>query len=413
MNISMIRLNNYQCHRTTEISDLDAFTLFVGPNGGGKSALFDGLRKVSRLCSGTVDGAFGPPPYAFSSVYSHFGSGPMEFSLRFRMSEDASDASDEYLYHVAIEEDKPPARPQDARIVVTDEYLDEIGGKHPQRLFDRKKQECSYSPLKSHITDDSRTLLNVIRQLAYTDHKSAKSEFGIIVDFVRQISHVVQYRMEPTVVSQPSLEPDLERDTPAQMRYDGAGVPSVLAWMKERDSSSLKKIINHCNSCIPHLVGIDIMSAGVDRVGFALVFDDDRGRVLAPNVSSGTLCLLGLTTLLCLPQLPEVACIEEPENGLTPDAQHLICKLIADRSLKGDSQFMVSSHSPFVVVDTWNSGRQKSLRRVSVKDGASKVEPVEDIVRDHTVWLQKDQETGERRRMGLKNAEDILCGRYL
>ncbi len=67
MYISDIAIKNYLVHKDTSISLLP-LTVFVGPNGGGKSAFFDALLNFSMLARGTLRQAFGPYPFSYRAT---------------------------------------------------------------------------------------------------------------------------------------------------------------------------------------------------------------------------------------------------------------------------------------------------------------------------------------------------------
>lgn len=60
-------VKNYSIHRETKVS-LFPVSVFVGPNGGGKSAFFEALLNFSMLARGRLSEAFGPYPYSFAAT---------------------------------------------------------------------------------------------------------------------------------------------------------------------------------------------------------------------------------------------------------------------------------------------------------------------------------------------------------
>jgi hypothetical protein len=57
----------YGIHQDTTVGLLP-LTVFVGPNGGGKSAFFDALLNFSMLARGNLRQAFGPYPFSFRAA---------------------------------------------------------------------------------------------------------------------------------------------------------------------------------------------------------------------------------------------------------------------------------------------------------------------------------------------------------
>lgn len=202
------------------------------------------------------------------------------------------------------------------------------------------------------------------------------------------------------------------------MGYEGENLAACLYWMRDNAPARLDKIIQDVKQVIPKFNDITFNYVGADRIGISFEYDDARRSVLAPNASSGTLLLVGLVSLLNAPTQPDIACIEEPETGLTPDAVRLFFKLLGDAAARPDdalrSQFMFSSHSPFVLVDAWNerSPDRSFIKRVRISDGRSVIDDVEALISKGDLLQLRKTKDG-RSELGLKNAEDLMCGRYL
>jgi len=86
-----ITIKNYMVHQDTTIA-LHPLTVFVGPNGGGKSAVFDALLNYSMVSRGNLGQAFGPFPYSFRSTRYHGASNVSKIGFRVVMSESSDDA---------------------------------------------------------------------------------------------------------------------------------------------------------------------------------------------------------------------------------------------------------------------------------------------------------------------------------
>jgi len=64
MFIRRFAINNFKIHRDTSL-DLFPITVFVGPNSGGKSAIFDALINFSMVSRGNLSEAFNQYPFSF------------------------------------------------------------------------------------------------------------------------------------------------------------------------------------------------------------------------------------------------------------------------------------------------------------------------------------------------------------
>jgi len=70
MYIHELAVRNYLIHKNTKLS-LSPVTVLVGPNGGGKSALFDAILNFSIVARGNIRQGFGQYPYSFSATRYH------------------------------------------------------------------------------------------------------------------------------------------------------------------------------------------------------------------------------------------------------------------------------------------------------------------------------------------------------
>lgn len=404
MHIKALRLRNYACHADTSLSDLKGVTVLVGPNGGGKSALFEAIRTLSRILTGPVSQAFGPPPFTFDDKVFR-GANPKVMAFDAELVDPQFPAHVNYLielgYTGAENVGDPPT------------ILSEIVKLGDDTIFDRAKRHVkvgatlSWSDIAADVS-----LLAKIRSLR-RDFRGPQ----VLSSLAQSAGRVVNYRLEPRQISMASLEP--ESDTLVRMGYEGENLAACLYWLREKSPERFEKIMKDIQRVIPTFRGVLFNTVGVDRVGYSIEYADARQKVLAPNASSGTLLILGLATLLNVPTQPDITCIEEPETGLTPDAVRLFFDLLTKAAIEEGgrprSQFLFSSHSPFVLVDAWNSlaENRSFIKRLHVADGHTIMDDIQSIIDrgDSGAVLQKDK--SGRSIMGLKTAEELMCGRFL
>jgi predicted ATPase len=77
-------------------------------------------------------------------------------------------------------------------------------------------------------------------------------------------------------------------------------------------------LIERVASAIDGFEGFEFNALPNDFVVFSARFEDSRGVVEAPNLSAGTLSLIGWLTLLMRGDRQPLLMLEEPELGLTP-----------------------------------------------------------------------------------------------
>src|SRR5437762_3345200 len=96
MFVREIKVKNYSIHRDTSVK-FSPITVFVGPNGGGKSAFFDALLNFSMISRGNLRQAFNRYPFSFGATL-HRGAGNVA-RIFFRVEMTESNGSSETLMY--------------------------------------------------------------------------------------------------------------------------------------------------------------------------------------------------------------------------------------------------------------------------------------------------------------------------
>jgi predicted ATPase len=180
----------------------------------------------------------------------------------------------------------------------------------------------------------------------------------------------------------------------------------VLYYLSETESPILSQIAERVAEGIHGFEGFGFNRVGSDRVGFSARFSDKRGAVVAPNLSDGCLAMIGLVTLALAPGRPAILCIEEPENGLTPKATRVFYRTIQEivaPSASQKTQVLLSSHSPFVIVDAWNGDERGFIYQCHPANGMAKISKFSEAV-------SQAGQTRSDGSIGLVLAEQVMDG---
>jgi len=378
--------------------------VFVGPNGGGKSALFDALLNFSMLSRGNLKQAFGPYPFSFKSTIFRGASKVSKIGFRVVMSKNREDKSSlEYEIDYAqtgLGEDH-------LQFVVNHERL--ISHPEEKVIFDRSDPDI-YQIAKSVSLENDRSLLAAVR---YSQSQGAEINNELLAYCAQQVSRFNKFRLDASILGLPTRLPDPSGEVLPRLGYHGEDLAATLFHLQETQDPALTAIRATLREIDSQFVDFEFSAVGTDRIAFAVNYSDPRGTVQAIRLSAGTLIAIGLITLVLTPNRPPVLMIEEPENGLTPQAIRVFYKSIRDLALNVDpakrSQVLISSHSPFMICDAWNGDDREFIYQVKVEGGHAVVRRFGDVVRATGIQLQKEK-SGDRLILGLRNAEEIMSG---
>lgn len=140
----------------------------------------------------------------------------------------------------------------------------------------------------------------------------------------------------------------MRRPSPALKRGgflpDGSNLPHVVASLPEGPTGK-SAWLEHLRTVLP-LTGIEVVTREEDKSRYLVAHDANGARVPSWHLSDGTLRLLALTLLAYLPDNAAMFFIEEPENGIHPQAMEAVFQSL---SSVYQGQVLVATHSPVLV----------------------------------------------------------------
>ncbi len=334
--IEYLRVQNYRALRDVELKDLSPLTVFLGPNGSGKTTIFDTFAFLAESFQSGLRKAWDKRG-RFKELRTRGCDGHITFEVKYRETK----TSPLITYHLEIGED--PKGPFVAR-----EFL-RWKRKHPAAPFNfldfGRDTPGTGEVVTGDMPDehdtrtvetlDSRELLavNTLGQLA------KHPRVGALRRFIT--GWYLSYLTADNTRGVPEAGPQERLST------TGDNLPNVVQYLKEGNEERLDLILRKLAERVPRLekVDADLMPDG--RLLLQVKDAPFEKPVMAKFASDGTLKMLAYLTLLYDPDPPQLIGIEEPENQLHP---RLLPELAEEcRAATAESQLMVTTHSPFFV----------------------------------------------------------------
>jgi predicted ATPase len=349
--IEYLQIRNYKVLHNLELDNLPPLTVFVGPNGSGKTTILDALSFLSECFKTDLNSAC----QSRGSIRKLQSNGkldePISFKIRYRQPQNQQVMT----YFVAIKD-------RGNKNLVLEEYLEvtrspheairilefsegqgwaiegEISLNRPFREEDRQYESFNSPALLA---------ANVLGQFA------KYSQLGILRNLLANclLADLTNLATQSSLSAQPQ----------PQLADDGSNLPEVIEYFKTEEPQFLQNLIRNLSRYIPQLQAIDT----VPKQGKRQLEIYDAGFNLpipAHNASEGTLRLLAYLLLLKEPSSNHVVLVDEPENGLhTPHVvlvdepdNYLHPRLARElaenfRTASAYNQVFITTHSPYFV----------------------------------------------------------------
>ena len=126
----------------------------------------------------------------------------------------------------------------------------------------------------------------------------------------------------------------------------GEELASFLNTLQVLDPPQFRAVEKALHLVIPNVTGIKVDVNEIGEVDLKLI----EGGTPSPAriLSEGTLRVLGLLAVVGAKELPALLGFEEPENGIHPRRIRMIADILKNRTLSGDTQLIVTTHSPIL-----------------------------------------------------------------
>lgn len=338
MKIRRLSLEGYRSIRKLQL-DLSAVNLLTGPNGCGKSNLYNAMFLLSKAATGGLARAIaeeGGMPSALTALREKVRLTRKAPPRRIRMSVEL----DEFRYELqlGLPQCGPPTATPSLFLLdpeVKEESITIQAGARPVSLMERKGPTAYVRDADGALVQYPLELLKTESVLAQISEPHRYPELSMVREQMRAWRFYHQFRTDS--------------GSPLRSAQTGVFTPVL-----DHDGSNLAAAIQ----TIEEIGMAEDMRAAIERAfpGARLSVDADGVRfriqlqmpgVMRPleatELSDGTLRYLCLMAALLSPRLPPMLALNEPETSLHPDLIEPLARLIAGAAR--NSQLWITTHS--------------------------------------------------------------------
>ena len=373
--IRTIEVLNYRALRYVKV-DVANFQVLVGPNASGKSTLFDVISFVRDMLEAGLERAFlGDARLGIAPRCSNpkdltwcGQGGDIEIVLEIELPAEIKTARFSFArYEVAIAtegqlsfkaetlwlcQQRANGRgSQGSQPVLFPEALP-----RPESIVRRRRQpapagwrriisktsDTGNDYFRSEVSDwnnlfrlgSSRSALSNLPE----DEEKFKASLWIKQYLMEKVFHLVLDTKKMRASAPAGLQ--------AIFSNDGSNLPWVIHDLQQTNSQRFALWVEHVQTALPYVRAISTAERPEDRARYVQVTHNNGFTAPAWLLSDGTLRLLALTLLAYIQPPASVLLIEEPENGIHPQAMDTVIQSL--QSYYG-GQLFCATHSPVML----------------------------------------------------------------
>jgi energy-coupling factor transporter ATP-binding protein EcfA2 len=370
--ITGIEIRGFRALRAVDVR-LSAFQVLVGPNASGKSTFFDALAFVRDVMQVGLEAAifgnarFDVPMRAADPLELTWRreGGPVEIAVEASVPEELRSARSPYRrvrYELSVDLSKDLRFVNETLWLCPDEHAP-VGSPRQRELFPddyanarrithtstpkgwRKtvsKTDTGNDYFKAENSDWNNMFRFGPSKSALANLPEDEQRFPLAIWFKRLL-------MEETYVLSLNAEA-MRLPSPAgsssRLLPDGSNLPWAVHALESTDTGRLGDWVAHIRTSLRDIRAIRTREKPEDRSRYVEV--EYATGLNAPSwlLSDGTLRMLALTIIAYAPKPPGTILIEEPENGIHPQA---IETVIQSLQSVYDAQVFLATHSPIVL----------------------------------------------------------------
>ncbi len=313
MRIKKLHIQNFKSLVDFQLEDIPQFCAFVGPNASGKSNIFEALEFINYLIRFDFEAA------------SFFGGSSAIFSFNSIDIRNNSTVSG-----------------QDFVIQLSDIYSKlsinfksdgNISYLSSNNLFPNKGVIDKFSILQwNNNPDDKYAFIKKFRELGYQYDNEIETFFD-------NFSRVFVGKTELKKINQSSNK----------LLIDASNLAQILGKIFQ-DETKKEDFTEWLSILIPEFKSIDVVKSGIDGSFHIFVYEKSHSKPFPiALLSDGTKNILALMAAVYQSNETQFLCIEEPENGLHPQAIEQLIELFRIKCEEVGHHIWLNTHSQTLV----------------------------------------------------------------
>ena len=365
MQIREIAVAGYRSLRAIRFP-VGRLTVFVGPNGVGKTNLYRALQLLQAAAAGTLARELASEGGMASAVWAgkRTGNKPVRIKLSVDLAADGErDAVYAYTDEIGLR--VPTAAAFELEPQVKEETLTVRNGGRTVTLLERRGPRAMARDDQGHKQELGATLLASETALGTLQDPARFPDIDMVRRTMRDWRFYHDLRTDR---GSPLRQPCLAVTTPT-LASDGADLAAVFATLVHirEDTFDLDRAIDDA------FPGAQLVVPPPGRTAsFGLILPDYPKRVFeAGELSDGTLRYLGLAGALLAYRLPAFIALNEPEASLHPELLDPLARMIIRAAER--TQIWVVTHSERLA-DAFAAHGKITPRKVIKRDGETWLE---------------------------------------
>jgi predicted ATPase len=359
--IRLIEAKGYRCLRYVR-TGINAFEILVGPNASGKSTFLDVIRFLGDLVSEDLDLAIGKRSDNLDDLFWKKEINRFDLAIEMEIPEHLRSKIKKkfnicrYESSVGIDPESKENSIQAERVLFLSRSEEPVIQK-TLFPFPPDVPDSILTPLRKR---GAKTVINKVsggndnfydetgkgwdhafklgpRKSALANLPEDETKFPVSTWFKRVLIDGIQSLVLNSIAMRKPSPPG----QPKAFRPDGSNLPWAVEHFQSNNPDNFERWLSHIRTALPDIKAIETIERPEDRHRYLQVVYENGLEVPSWVLSDGTLRLLALTLLAYL-DYPYIYLIEEPENGIHPQAVETVYQALSSAY---EAQIFCATHS--------------------------------------------------------------------